>query len=198
MCKWVCRTFSNPNLNPSHKKKDLFALDFDTIGDIGDYHPDLEYESVSIKKEEENEEEEEEEKDGGKKKRKRKSKLVYSKNWSKKEKANLLFLRRYKNYDFNYIKVSHFADKLESSDALKVKCKTLSRDFNNYLKDRYSESSQKFQTIFGYYNEFKRKDKLGILLKQKKMDEEEEEEDDILLTLQKHDEEEEEEEEGDY
>jgi len=160
----------------------------------------LEYESVSIKMEEENEEEEEEEKDGEKKKRKRKSKLVYSKDWSKKEKATLLFLRKYKNYDFNYIKVSHFSDKLESSDALKAKYKRLSRDFDKYLDDRSSEFASKFKTIMIYYDKLKREDKMGILLKQKKMteEEEEEEEDDILLTLQKHDEEEEEEEEGDY
>jgi len=177
---------------------DLFVLDFDTIGDIGDYYPDLEYESVSIKEEvEEEEEEEEEEKEGGKKKRKKKSKFVYSKDWSKKEKATLLFLRKYKSYDFNYIKLSHFADKLESSDALKAKYKRLTIAFNRYLDDRSSESSQKFQTIFRYYNELKREDKMGILLQQEKMNEEEEEEDDILLTLQKH-EEEEEEEEGDY
>jgi len=177
---------------------DLFALDFDTMGDIGDYYSDLEYKSVSIKKEEENEEEEEEEEeDGEKKKRKRKSKLVYSKDWSKKDKATLLFLRKYKNYDFNYIKVSHFAHKLESSDALKAKYRNLLTPFNHYLKDRSSKSSQKFQTIFRYYTELKREDKMGILLQQKNMDEEEEEEDDLLLTLQNH-EEEEEEEEGDY
>jgi len=80
---------------------------------------------------------------------------------------------------------------------LKAKYKRLTIAFNRYLDDRSSESSQKFQTIFRYYNELKREDKMGILLQQEKMNEEEEEEDDILLTLQKH-EEEEEEEEGDY
>ena len=81
---------------------------------------------------------------------------------------------------------------------MKAKFGNLSRDFNTFLDDRSSEFATKFKTIFNYYNELKRDDKLGILLQQKKMTEEEEEEGegDILLTLQKH--EEEEEEEGDY